>query len=280
MNAATSALWQATVLKVATGEPVPETMTLRRIADWDWRRTVRLSVPFAVGFGAILLAENVAIARINRWLPVDSFEAAAKYSLNVSAAALWLRLWLIGGAVYLVLKGHGRPLRPGFLRFWGTVGLGLALALLAVDLWLHQIQFGEIASDAITQRWLWLATLYVRIICYYIAVRMVLGAFCLGAEERRASFTAAWTAITTLQSLIWFLSLLAVKLFVDGVIVDFVSYAPVISPFWFIPDELSPTRYFVSHGIDIVTQSCGVFLYVAFWIVADRVLCVPQRGAS
>ena len=257
-----------------------ESTTLSRITDWEWRRAVVLTVPFAIGFGAILLAESIAIARIDRWLPIDSFEAAAKYSLYVSAVALWLRLCLVGGAVYVVLKSRGSRLRPGFLWYWGMVGFALALALLAVDLWGHQIQFGEIASDGVTQRWLWLATLYVRIICYYIAVRLVLGATCLGDEDRRGSLKATWIATTTRQSLVWFLALLAVKLFIDGVIVDFVSYAPVISPFWFIPDELSPMRYFVGHGIDIITQSCGVFLYVAFWIVADHWLRAHQRGAS
>lgn len=267
-------------LEIATGAPVPEPTTLSRIADAEWRRTARLTVPFAVGFGAILLAESVAIARIDRWLPIDSFEAAAKYSLYVSAVALWLRLCLVGGAVYVALKGYGRRLRPGFLWFWATVSAGLALALLAVDLWAHLIQFGATTSDGVTQRWLWLTTLYVRIICYYIAVRLLLGAFCLAAGDHRWSLKAAWTSTTTLQSLMWFLVLVAVKLFIDGVIVNFVSYAPVISPLWFIPDELSPMRYFVSHGIDIVTQSCGVFLYVAFWIVADRWLCAPEPGSS
>lgn len=254
-----------------------QTRTRTGTGEWDWWRIALSVLPFAAAFGAILTAETVAIAKIDLWLAVDSFQAAARNSLYVSAVGLWLRLSVIGAATYFALKTQGRDPGAGYLGYWCVVSLGLALVLLLVDIWTYRLQFGDTAT-ADTQRWLWLATLYARVVAYYLAVRMLLGASRVAAD-RGNRFVKAWTATTALQSLGWFLILLTIKLFVDGVIVDLISFAPMISPFWFIPDELSPTRYFVGHGIEIVAQSCGVFLYVAFWLVADRRICAagPDR---
>lgn len=267
------AVWAA--IPSGSGKPLQHpTTTPRGITEWDWWRIIRSVLPFAAAFGAILVVETVAIAKIDLWLPVESFRAAARDSLYVSAVGLWLRLCVIGAAVSFVLKSQGRDPGAGFLRFWCIVSLGLALSLLLVDIWTHRLQFGDTATGGESQRWLWLATLYARVVLYYVAVRLLLSATC-AAKGSGNRLVAAWTATTTLQSLAWFLALLAIKLFVDRVIVDMVSFVPVVAPFWFIPNELSPMRYFVGHGIEIFVQSCGVFFYVAFWIAADRRICAP-----
>lgn len=243
-------------------------------AEWDWWRIARSTLPFAVAFGTILLVETILVAKIDLWLPVDSFQTAARYSVYVSAAGLWIRLCIIGAGISFSLKSLGRSPGNQFLPFWIRVCLGLALLLMAVDFWSYRLQFFGSEGSSESTRWYWLATLYVRVALYYVATRLLLGASCMVAH-RENRLAAAWTATTTVQSIAWFLALLVIKLFVDDVIVDLVSFMPVISPFWFIPDELSPMRYFFGHGIDIFAQSCGVFFYVAFWIAADRWICAP-----
>jgi hypothetical protein len=249
----------------------------------NWRRLACVILPFSIAFGAVLVVENVAIAKIDRWLPVESFQTAARYSVYVSAAALWLRLCVVGVGVSFAFKAlhrnGGAGPAAGFPRFWFIVCLGLALSLMAIDLWAYSIQFGDASTSETTARWSWLATLYARIAVYYLAVRLLLGASCARrVGTNRAA--AAWNATTTLQSFGWFLALLVLKLVVDGVIVDLVSFAPVVSPFWFVSDEISPVRYFFGHGIKIFAESCGVFLYVAFWIAADHRICAREPAGS
>jgi len=79
--------------------------------EWDWWRIARLALPFAVAFGAVLLVETVLVAKIDLWLPVDSFQAGARYSIYVSAVSLWLRLCIIGAGAFFSLKSLGR--NPG-----------------------------------------------------------------------------------------------------------------------------------------------------------------------
>jgi hypothetical protein len=242
--------------------------------EWDWWRIARWALPFAVAFGAVVRGESVLVAKSGIWLPGDCFQVGEGYTSEVSAVGLWLRLCVIGAGAFFSLKSLGRSPGDQFLLFWILVCLGLALSLMAVDFWSYQLQFVGSGGSSESTRWSWLATLYVRVALYYIATRLLLGASCVG-RNRGSRLAAAWTATTTMQSMVWFLALLIIKLFVDGVLVNLISFAPVIAPFWFIPDELSPMRYFAGYGIDILAQSCGVFFYIAFWIAADRRFRAP-----
>ncbi len=240
----------------------------KSILTRDWRRIARLIAPFAIAFGAVLTLENIAIARIDQWLPIDSFQTAAQYSLYVSAVALWLRLCLIGAGVFYVLRSLGDGPTVSFFRQWCVVGLFLTLSLLAIDYWSYRLQFGDSAGNEVAVRTQWLATLYARMIVFYAAARFALGIAC--ATRLQTGLFSAWSATSTMQSFGWFVVLLLIKLFIDSVIVEFISFIPVVAPFWFLPNELSPMRYFVGQGVEIVAQSCGVFLYVAFWVLAAR----------
>ena len=246
----------------------------------DWRRLFRLILPFSVAYAGLLLIETIAVSRIDTWLSVDSFESATRYALIVSALALFGRLCIIGfGFVYaskaLGNDGHA-ALRPAFAGVWCVVCFALASALLLVELWSHTLHFGNQAWSETAIRWFFLAMLYLRMAFYYVAIRILAGAICAGS----GGLIAAWSALTTRQSIGLFVTLLLLKLFVDDLLVSLLSFLPFVSPFWFVPDELSPMRHMVGQGIQIVAQSCGVFLYVAFWIVAVRHLGMPSREAG
>ena len=238
------------------------------ILSRDWWRIARLTLPFTIAFGAVLTLEIIAIARIDQWLPIDSFQTAARYSMYVSAIALWLRLCIIGAGVFYVLRSLGDGPTVSFFRQWCVVGLFLALSLLAVDYWSYRLQFGDGAGNEVAVRTQWLATLYARLIVFYAAARLALGI--VRTIRQQTGLLSAWSATSTMQSFGWFVVLLLIKLFIDSVIVEFISFIPVVAPFWFLPNELSPMRYFVGQGVEIVAQSCGVFLYVAFCVVAAR----------
>ena len=62
---------------------------------------------------------------------------------------------------------------------------------------------------------------------------------------------------------------------IENVLVTMLSYVPLIAPFWFVPDELSESRYFVGQGVRVAAESIGILLYVAFWIALDRRLTAP-----
>lgn len=241
----------------------------------DWRRLLLVVAPFAIAYGILVVVESIAIARIDFWLPVDSFQVAAEYSIYVSAVGLWLQFCIIGAGVAFALNkfrnDDNTEERAGFLGFWCLVCLILALSLMAVDFWAYNLQFSNAERSGATMRWLWLATLYTRIVLYFIAARFLLGA----SRPVRAGtnrWTAAWTATTTWQSIGLFFVLLVLKLSVNGVLIDLISFTPVVSPFWFVQDELSPMRDIVGQGVQIVAESLGVFLFVGYWLVVDRLV--------
>ncbi len=238
----------------------------------DWRRILLRTLPYAILYAGLLVLENIAIARMDRWLPIDTMETATGYSALISSVSLWLRLCVIGMAVRQLLPSDADADREfstrRFLRFWCGVCLVLAALLMTVDLWRGGLQFRDppLADDAL--RWSWLASVYVQVILYYLGARILFGAPGVGRND--ASWTSAWAATTTLQSLGLFLLLLILNLTIENVLVTMISYIPVIAPFWFIPNELSELRYFVSQGTRIAAESLGVPLYAAFWLALDR----------
>ncbi len=238
----------------------------------DWRRIALRSLPYILIYAGLLVLENAAIARMDRWLPVDTMATATSYSAMISSASLWLQLSVIGMAVRRLLAfDEDRTASLSgqrFLIFWCVVSLILAAALLTVDLWRGGLQFRDppLGGDAL--RWSWLASVYVQVVFYYLGARLLFGAADVGRGT--ATWTSAWSATTTLQSLGFFLLLLILNLTVENVLVTVISYVPVIAPFWFIPNELSEMRYFVSQGTRIAAESLGVPLYAAFWLALDR----------
>ena len=238
----------------------------------DWRRILLRSLPYTLIYAGLLVLENAAIARMDRWLPVDTMATATSYSAMISSVSLWLRLCVIGMAVHRLLdldEDETAPLSGvRFLNFWCGVSLILAAALLTVDLWRGGLQFRDppLAENAL--RWSWLASVYVQVVLYYLGARLLFGA--AGVGRATAAWTSAWGATTTLRSLGFFLLLLILNLTIEKVLVTVISYVPVIAPFWFIPNELSEMRYFVSQGTRIAAESLGVPLYAAFWLALDR----------
>lgn len=236
----------------------------------DWRRILLRTLPCILLYAGLLVLENFAIARMDRWLPVDTMQTATNYSAMISSVSLWLRLCVVGMAVHRLLapESDAEPALSGsrFLGFWCGVSLMLAASLLAVDLWRGGLQFRDppLADD--TLRWFWLASVYGQVILYYVGARVLFGAPGVG----RGTGTSAWTATTTLRSLGLFLILLILNLTIGTVLVTVVSYIPVIAPFWFIPNELSEIRYFVGQGTRIFAESLGVPLYAVVWLALDR----------
>lgn len=260
-----------------------ESQTILLVPAQEWRRIVLVSLPLSVVYAGLLFVESFAIARIDVLLQIESFELAAWYSVYIAAASQWLRLCIIGVGVYLASNAlradDGFRLPKKFLSFWTVISLGFALSLMAVDLVLNALQFTDDPMSNLSMRWVWLGLIYVRIILLYIAARFMIGALSLG-HDASSGWRAAWSATTLLQSMGLVLVLLVLKLVIDDVLVNVVSYIPVVSPFWFIPDELSPLRGIVGQGAWIVAAAIGVFFYVAFFVAAGRRISPPQAPNS
>lgn len=239
----------------------------------DWRRIFGLVWLLCLATIGVLLLDSYAIARIEWWLPIESFQDAAWYSLFVTTLSEWVRYCIIGVGVFVAfnaLRSDGGRARAGkFLGFWCLVSLFLAFSFMAVDLVLQQIQFLEEPIDNLIMRWIWLGSVYVRILLLYVAARFLLGAMAFTGGDSD-HWGATWRATTMWQSIGFAFGLLALKLIVDGVFVNVVSYLPFVSPFWFIPNEMSPMRDLVARGAWIIAQGLGVFIYVAFFVSAGR----------
>jgi len=244
----------------------------------DWRRIIGLTLFLGLAYVGLLVLENYAIARIDWWLAIDSFEDGAWYSVFISVLSLWLRLCIIGVGVFVAFNAlradGGLALPKKFLSFWCVVCLVFALSFLAIDLFLQDLQFTTEPLENVTMRWIWLSSVYVRIALLYFAARFLLGGLSFTGEgSNRAG--AAWRATTTWQSLGLVFGILVIKMIIDGVFVNLVSYLPIVSPFWFVPDEMSPMRHIVGQGAWIIAQGCGVFIYVAFFVAAGRRISQP-----
>lgn len=239
----------------------------------SWRPMLRLLAPFILMFAGLLVLEGVAISRMDQWLPVDSMETAEGYSPIISAVVLWLRLCVIGAALYRALNAscheESSLLTPKFLGFWCTVSLALAVSLLAIDLSLYFLRYGGMPLAGESVRSILLTALYGRFLVFYLAARFLFGATSAGRGADHG-WRDAWSATSTLRSFGVFLELLILKLVIENVFVTALSYVPLISPFWFIPDELVTYRFFVAQGTRIAAESIGVLFYVAFWMALDR----------
>lgn len=238
----------------------------------NWRTTLLLLFPVCVAYGALLALEGVAISWIDRWLPVSSFEEATRAAVFVTGAANWLRLCLIGLAVFLLLRRLPLPTLQtrSFGIIWIVGSAAVALAILVVDFVQHHLQYGGNDYAGNTVRFILLALMYAKIVTVYPGVRLLIGAASTAHDQGRQGLATAWNATSFLSSVGLLLLLIALKMTIETVLVSVISYLPFVAPFWFVPDELSRVRYFVGQGTRIVAESLGVMLYAAFFVMLVR----------
>lgn len=246
-----------------------------------WRRLVLFLFPVVIAYGLLLALEGVAISWIDRWLPISTFESATRAALFVTAVLTFIRLCIIGLGVWLVLilcrQEHRQMAR--FALAWMVGSALVAAALLAVDLWQHMLQYGGGTYSGQTVRSILLLTIYAKVVLCYPAARLLFGTIRLGAKQ---NWFMSWRSVSFAESAALYLLLLILKLIVESAFVTVVSYLPFVAPFWFIPDELSRMRYFVSQGTRIVSESLGVLAYIAFFIASARLIArrasMPTSG--
>ena len=233
-----------------------------------WRQMALILIGLCVLYGGLSVLEQVSITYMDWWIPLTSMEEAEWYSIAISQGAELVRIILVGIAVYLIAKvavPASQLSAPRFLGFWSLVALLLALVLLGLDTVGYNLQFGGVAMDGETFRTYFLLLMYAKVVIYYLSLRLLLGAGAF-AGSRRAGFGSAWTATSTIQSLVSFAVFVAIKLSIDGIMIPVVSYLPFVSPFWFIPDEMAPHRYLLGQGTRIVSEAIALALYALAWL--------------
>lgn len=227
--------------------------------------------PLILLHAGVMTAEAVAIAKMDRFLPVETMQQATGWSVVLSGIATWGRLCLVGAAAWLVLRrvDGGTPPFLRFMLFWGAVALAFALANGGLELWRNALRFRDWQDGGETMRGLWLAGIYGQVVLFWVACRLWSGAGVF-ARAKTSGPLAAWRGSTFLLSLWICLLAILLKLTVETVLVTAASYLPVIAPFWFVPNELSETRYFVGQATRIAVESAGLALYAAFWAAVDQ----------
>ena len=231
--------------------------------------------PLMLLHAGLMAADAVAVAKMDRFLPVETMQQATGWSVILSAVAAWGRLCLIGAGVWLVLRRidgeTGAPAFRRFMLFWCAVALAFALANGGLELWRNGLRFRDWQDGGETMRALWLAGIYGQIALFWLACRLWAGAAAFARGEA-AGPLGAWSRSSFALSLWICLLALLLKLAVETVLVTATSYLPVIAPFWFVPNELSESRYFVGQGTRIAVESAALVLYAAFWAAVDRSL--------
>ncbi len=139
----------------------------------------------------------------------------------------------------------------------------VAGAMLAIDLWQHNLQYGGANYSGETVRSMLLALVYAKIALVYPGVRLLLG---VARMPKGTGFQSAWGMTALFESFGLYALLLVLKLAIETVLVTAISYLPFVAPFWFIPDELSRVRYFVGQGSRIAAESIGMLFFIAFFV--------------
>lgn len=224
--------------------------------------------------------EQLSIVFMDRWLPLTSMEQAEWYSIVISTVGEAMRITLVGIAIYFAMRpiamAAGRPLSPGrFLGFWIGCAVVLGVALLGLDTIGYFLQFGTIPMDGEAFRTAFLLLIYTKILAYYLGLRWFFGAGRFAGAEGKG-LSAAWKATTLARSLLIAAGYLALWLSVEGVIIPILSYAPVIAPFWFVPDQTSPYRFLVGQGTRILAEALAMVLYVLVWMMTLGGTIVPE----
>lgn len=229
-------------------------------------------MPICIACAVLLALEGVAISWIDRWLPITTFEAATRSALFVTAGTTWLRFCLVGLGVYLILRRDAQTDWIGrrFGTEWAIGSAAVALAILAIDLGQHKLQYSGNSYSGETVRSILLLFIYAKILLVYPGVRLLLGAASPSGDRKERGLLTAWNATSLVASTRLCLLLIVLKLTIENVFVTVLSYMPFVAPFWFVPDELSRLRYFVGQGTRIVAESFGVMFYCAFFVAVAR----------
>lgn len=243
----------------------PSALSLAKTA---LRRGVAPLAACTIAYGGLLGLEEYAVSKMDVFLTIESMEQAEVTAIVITALAEFLRLSLIGIAIWLLLRILQRDgmviVRRSFLSLWIAASLVASALVFGSNYTGYSAQFGEIVSDPEAFRTLLLSLIYLNIFIYYLFVRTVLGAG-VGALSPKG-IRSAWFATATLQSIGVLLVVVALKLSLENVAVSMLGFAPFIAPFWFIPDESAPHRYFVGQGTRIIAESLAVPLFALLWI--------------
>lgn len=243
----------------------PSAFSLATIA---MRRGVVPLAACAIAYGGLLGVEEYAVSKMDVFLTIESMEQAEVTAIAITAISEFLRLSVIGIAIWFLLRILQRDgmvaVRRSFLNLWIGASLVASALVLASNYTGYSAQFGEIVSDPEAFRTLLLGLIYFNMLIYYLFVRTVLGAG-IGALSPKG-IKSAWLATATLHSIGVLLVVVALKLSLENVAVSMLGFAPFIAPFWFIPDESAPHRYFVGQGTRIVAEAFAVPLFTLLWI--------------
>ncbi len=242
-----------------------------------WLTLFLLLLPVIITYALLLALEGVAISSIDQWLPVSSFESATRASLFVTASLTFCRLGLIGIGVWVVLNRWQPTSRPAahFALLWALASALVTGAVLAIDLWQHKLQYGGGNYTGEIVRSILLLTIYAKLLLCYPGVRLLCSTV---RSVGTRNWSTIWSTVPIVESIALYCCVLMLKLTIESVFVTAMSYLPFVAPFWFIPDELSRTRYFVGQGTRIVAECVGVLFYVAFFVAISRTtsrVCSP-----
>lgn len=235
-----------------------------------WRHGWLPLVACTVLYGGSLGLEEFAITRMDVFLTIQSMEQAEVTAIVFNRLFEFIRLSLIGIAVWLALRslpaeGVVRVAAPPFLGLWITAALVASVLIFGSSFAGYSAQFSDLVTNSEVFRALHLILIYVNVLIYYVFVRTVLGAAAGGPSP--FGLKSAWLATSTAKSLLILLAVIAIKLAMESVAVSMLGFAPFVAPFWFIPDDSVPYRYFVGQGTRIVAESLAVPVLALLWIV-------------
>lgn len=250
---------------ISTKPAFPHALPLAALAPYRLPIALGLLVLAALHAGFTVL-EQVSIIRMDAWIPLQSMEEAEWYTLIISAAAQAIRIALVGGAVWIIARPLARAASTRvsairFFGFWLAVSMAIGLVTLALDGVGYWLQFSGMAMDGTTFRWSFLGLIYAKLLASAVLVSLLFGAGAFAAAP-----TVSRPAAGLGARLLAFFLFLLVWLSIDGVLVPLVSYLPFVSPFWFVPNEDEPSRFFVGQGSRLAAEATAFVLYALLWI--------------
>ncbi|MGE3739728.1 MAG: hypothetical protein AB7I59_09525 [Geminicoccaceae bacterium] len=257
----------------------PHAMPLVALAPHVVRISVGLFVLAAL-HTALSVLEQISIVYMDAWIPLQSMEEAEWYTLVIGASAQAARIALVGIAIVAITRPLGKAASARFstarfIGFWLAVSLLIFAATLALDGVGYWLQFSGVAMEGTTFRWAFLGIIYAKLTTYFVLVTILFraGAF--------ATVAAGPIPTTGLQAgIAGFFLFLLVWLSIDGVLIPLVSYLPVVSPFWFIPNQDEPSRFLVGQGSRLAAEAVAFVLYALLWVrLFGRTLIRSTTGA-
>lgn len=244
-------------------------------------------VPISIGLfvlaalhTALSVLEQISIVYMDAWIPLQSMEEAEWYTLVIGASAQAARIALVGIAIVVIAGPLARAASTRFstarfIGFWLAVSLLIFAATLALDGVGYWLQFSGIAMDGTTFRWAFLGLIYAKLIAFLVLVPILFGAGAFATAS-----TGPLAALGLQVRVAGFFLFLLVWLSIDGVLIPLVSYLPVVSPFWFIPNQDEPSRFLVGQGSRLAAEAIAFVLYALLWVrLFGRTLIRSATGA-